>query len=52
MKLETFKEKIKGRIIIIGMEISVDHFMIAYDLILEWIYKEGFEIVKSRREKK
>lgn len=49
MKLKIFKEKIKGKIIII--ESGTTDLGKFFNEVLEWIYEQGYEIKKSRKKK-
>ena len=49
MKLSVFKEKIKGKIVI--MESGIEDPTGFFWEVLEWIYKQGYEIKKARKKK-
>lgn len=49
MKLSVFKEKIKGKILII--ESGPGDLANFFSEVLEWIYKQGYEIKKARKKK-
>ena len=51
MKLETFKGKSAGKIIALSPKIEPHKFSEAYEIILEWIYSCGHEIVKKSGKK-
>ena len=49
MKLSVFKEKIKGKIVIV--ESGTTDLAKFFNEVLEWIYKQGYEIKKAKKKK-